>query len=155
MKKIALLTALLWSAGAVAKPADLYLFYNSASENLPEIDISAAEIESAFDDIYGPASDELPDKVKPEDFYVAKFPDGQYVFTLKSEYNCGALGCATTAYERDPDGDLQPVDSLFPVKCKDYGLDKLLCIKGGYKVEKTEAKPQKRGPVHYPAPVEE
>lgn len=155
MKKIALLTALLWSAGAVAKPADLYLFYNSASENLPEIDISAAEIESAFDDIYGPASDELPDKVKPEDFYVAKFPDGQYVFTLKSEYNCGALGCATTAYERDPDGDLQPVDSLFPVKCKDYGSDKLLCIKGGYKVEKTEAKPQKRGPVHYPAPVEE
>lgn len=155
MKKIALLTALLWSAGAVAKPADLYLFYNSASENLPEIDISAAEIESAFDDIYGPASDELPDKVKPEDFYVAKFPDGQYVFTLKSEYNCGALGCATTAYERDPDGDLQPVDSLFPVKCKDYGSDKLLCIKGGFKVEKTEAKPQKRGPVHYPAPVEE
>lgn len=155
MKKIALLTALLWSAGAVAKPADLYLFYNSASENLSEIDISAAEIESAFDDIYGPASDELPDKVKPEDFYVAKFPDGQYVFTLKSEYNCGALGCATTAYERDQDGDLQPVDSLFPVKCKDYGSDKLLCIKGGYKVEKTDAKPQKRGPVHYPAPVEE
>lgn len=155
MKKIALLTVLLWSAGAVAKPADLYLFYNSASENLSEIDISAAEIESAFDDIYGPASDELPDKVKPEDFYVAKFPDGQYVFTLKSEYNCGALGCATTAYERDPDGDLQPVDSLFPVKCKDYGSDKLLCIKGGYKVEKTDAKPQKRGPVHYPAPVEE
>ncbi len=34
MKKIALLTALFWSAGAVAKPADLYLFYNSASENL-------------------------------------------------------------------------------------------------------------------------
>lgn len=155
MKKIALLTVLLWSAGAVAKPADLYLFYNSASENLSEIDISATEIKSAFDDIYGPASDELPDKVKPEDFYVAKFPDGQYVFTLKSEYNCGALGCATTAYERDPDGDLQPVDSLFPVKCKDYGSDKLLCIKGGYKVEKTDAKPQKRGPVHYPAPVEE
>ncbi len=155
MKKIALLTVLLWSAGAVAKPADLYLFYNSASENLSEIDISAAEIKSAFDDIYGPASDELPDKVKPEDFYVAKFPDGQYVFTLKSEYNCGALGCATTAYERDPDGDLQPVDSLFPVKCKDYGSDKLLCIKGGYKVEKTDAKPQKRGPVHYLAPVEE
>ncbi len=155
MKKIALLTALLWSAGAVAKPADLYLFYNSASENLPEIGISAAEIESAFDDIYGPASDELPDKVKPEDFYVAKFPDGQYVFTLKSEYNCGALGCATTAYERDPDGDLQPLDSLFPIKCKDYGSDKLLCIKGGYKVEKTDVQPQKRGPVHYPAPVSE
>ena len=155
MKKIALLTALFWSAGAAAKPADLYLFYNSASENLSEIGISAAEVQSAFDDIYGPASDELPDRVKLEDFYTAKFPNGQYVFTLKSEYNCGRLGCATTAYERDSDGDLQPADSLFPVKCKDYGSDKLLCIKGGYKVEKTDVQPQKRGPVHYPAPVSE
>ena len=68
MKKIALLAALLWSSGAVAKPADLYLFYNSDSENLNEIGISPAEVNRAFDDIYGPASDELPDKVKLEDF---------------------------------------------------------------------------------------
>ena len=146
--------ALLWSAAAAAKPADLYLFYNAASENLGEIGITPEENARAFDDIYGPASDELPDKVRYEDFYVSKFPDGSYVFILNAPFNCGQLGCATAVYQRDADGDLMSADSTFPVKCKDHGSDKLLCIKGGYKVEKP--KPAgKRGPVHYPAPAVE
>ncbi len=76
MKFLAFCLALLWSAAVLAKPADLYLFYNAASENLAEISITKEETAKAFDDIYGPASDELPDKVRYEDFFVSKFPDG-------------------------------------------------------------------------------
>ena len=154
MKFLAFCFALLWSTTVSAKPAGLYLFYNAASENLAEISITKEETAKVFDDIYGPASDELPDEVRYEDFFVSKFPNGSYVFTLDAEFNCGRLGCATTVYERDADGDLIEGESSFPVKCKLHGTDKRLCIKGGYKVEKKE-KQKKRGPVHYPAPVEE
>ena len=154
MKFLAFCFALLWSTTVSAKPAGLYLFYNAASENLAEISITKEETAKVFDDIYGPASDELPDKVRYEDFFVSKFPNGSYVFTLDAEFNCGRLGCATTVYERDADGDLIEGESSFLVKCKLHGTDKRLCIKGGYKVEKKE-KQKKRGPVHYPAPVEE
>lgn len=34
-------------------------------------------------------------------------------------------------------------ESYFPVKCKYYESDKLLCIKGGYKVEKPKPAPKK------------
>ena len=155
MRFLALGVAVLWSGSVLAKPADLYLFYNAASENLAEISITKEETAKAFDDIYGPASDELPDKVRYEDFFVSKFPNGSYVFTLDAEFNCGRLGCATTVYERDADGDLIAGESSFPVKCKLHGTDKRLCIKGGYKVEKPKEEQKKRGPVHYPAPVEE
>lgn len=137
--------------------AEMYLFYNAAGQNLDEIEISSAETARAFDDIYGPATDEIPDKVRFQDFYVAKFPDQSYVFTLKSGYNCGLLGCATTVYNRDTDGDLVMGDSGFPVKCKSYDSDKILCIKGGYqptsqKAAKHSASGQKI--IHYYAPPE-
>ncbi len=138
MKFLAFCFALLWSTTVSAKPAGLYLFYNAVSENLAEISITKEETAKVFDDIYGPASDELPDKVRYEDFFVSKFPNGSYVFTLDAEFNCGRLGCATTVYERDADGDLIEGESSFPVKCKLHGTDKRLCIKGGYKVEKKE-----------------
>lgn len=154
MRKILCAVAFLWCSAAAAKPADIYLFYNSASENLNELGISKAEVDKAFDDIYGPASDELPEKIRLQDFFVAKYPDGRYVFILNAAYNCGKLGCVATAYERDADGDLMYSESLTPVKCKNHGSDKLVCIKGGYKVEKKVQK-KKRGPVHYPAPAED
>lgn len=144
-------TAWLASTGSSFARPDLYLFYNSDSANLDEIDISNDEISKAFDDIFGPASDEIPQEVNIRDFYVAKFPDGSYVFTLKAPYNCAQLGCTSMVYTRDADGDLQPEDFSFPVKCKKYDPDKLLCLKGGYKVEKA-AQPKPKGPVHYPAP---
>ena len=154
MKIILFIAAFLFVGNAQAKKEDIFLFYNSASENLSEIDISSSEVDNAFDDIFGPASEELPDKVRKQDFYVSKFADGSYVFILNANFNCGQLGCATEVYKRDSDGDLQPVDSTFPVKCKNHGTDKLICVKGGYKVEKKPT-PKKRGPVHYPAPIEE
>ncbi|MBE6449049.1 MAG: hypothetical protein E7018_07145 [Alphaproteobacteria bacterium] len=145
---------MLWSFSAIAKPADLYLFYNSESENLNEIQITPSEVAKAFEDTYGPASEELPKKVRYQDFFVSKFPDGRYVFTLNALYNCGQIGCATEIFERDADGDLQPSEPLFPVKCKYHGTDKLICIKGGYKVN-PKPKEKRRGPVHYPAPAEQ
>lgn len=154
MKTILFIATMLFAGNAQAQKEDIFLFYNSASENLSEIGISSSEVDKAFDDTFGPASDELPDKVRKQDFYVSKFGDGSYVFILNANFNCGQLGCATEVYKRDNDGDLQPSDSTFPVKCKNHGTDKLICIKGGYKIEKKSA-PKKRGPVHYPAPVEE
>lgn len=151
MKVLAFAAVLFWSMAVSAKPADLYLFYNSASENLGEINIAPAEVAKVFDDVFGPASDELPDKVRYEDFFVAKFPDGRYVFILNASFNCAQLGCATAVYQRDADGDLMSADSIFPVKCKDYASDKLLCVRGGYQPAKPKAE-KKRGPVHYPAP---
>ena len=139
-----------------AKPTDLYLFYNSGSNNISEINITADELAKVFDDLFGPASDELPQEVKYADFYVSKFADGAYVFILKAPFNCGQLGCNTKTYYRDHEGDLIPEGGLFPVKCVEHGIDKLICTKGGYKPElKQDPKPKKRGPVHYPAPVTE
>ena len=155
MKKIIFAISLLCSSYVWAKPANIYLFYNSASENLAEISLNYKDIAKAFDDVYGPASDELPDKVRIEDFYVSKFPDGSYVYILNAPFSCGQLGCTTAVYKRDSDGDLIESESIFPVKCKEHGTDKLICIKGGYKPEKKDAAPKKRGPVHYPAPKEE
>ena len=139
------------AAPALAKTPELYLFYNSQSGYISEIDITPEEIAGVFDDEFGPAAEELPQEVKYEDFYVSKFPDGNYVFTLKAPFNCGRLGCLTRSYVRDADGDLMFADSSFPVKCKEHEVDKLLCIKGGYKVTKPKP-PAKRGPIHYPAP---
>lgn len=155
MKKIIFAISLLFGGYAQAKPAEIYLFYNSASENLSELSLNHNDVAKAFDDVYGPASDELPDKVRIEDFYVSKFPDGSYVYILNAPFSCGQLGCATAVYKRDADGDLIASDSIFPVKCKEHGTDKLICIKGGYKIEKKDNPPKKRGPVHYPAPKEE
>lgn len=73
------------------------------------------------------------------------------MFMLNAPFNCGQLGCNTRVYRRDADEDLMLEESSFPVKCKYYESDKLLCIKGGYKVEKPKPAP-KKGPVHYPAP---
>ena len=142
------------SSPVYTKAADFYLFYNSGSEYISEIDIDSNEIAKVFDDEFGPAAEELPLEVRYEDFYVSKFPDGNYVFTLKAPFNCGRLGCLTRSYKRDEDGDLQFVASSFPVKCKEHEPDKILCIKGGYKVEKPK-KPAKKGPIHYPAPKPE
>ena len=153
MKKFLLACCLFYASSVSAKTTDVYLFYNAASENLAEIDLNADETAFVFDDVFGPASDELPDKVKFDDFFVSKFPNGDYVFMLNSSFNCGQLGCNTEVYKRDVEGDLVAEDSTFPLKCTTHGSDKLLCVKGGYKVEKKQ-KPKKRGPVHYLAPKE-
>ena len=154
MKVLSLLAVLgLFGVSAQsARAADLYLYYNSHSPSLYEIGISEAEVAKAYDDIYGPAAEELPLEVQYIDFYVAHYPDDSYVFILTAPYNCAQLGCATTVYRRDADGDLQPQeDDAVPVKCKEYTDDKLICIKGGYKPDLPE-KPKPKGPIHYPAP---
>ena len=155
MSKIAALaiTLLVWAFPLQAQTPQYYLFYNMNSADISEINISKSEIAEIFDSEFGPASDELPDKVKDEDFYVALFPDQSYVFILNAPFNCGRLGCNTQVYERDKDGDLMHKDSSFPVICEDNDDDKLLCVKGGYKKVKKEVK--KKGPVHYPAPIPE
>lgn len=154
MKSLAFVVTILWSSLALAVPTDLYLFYNSASSNLSEINIKSSELEDIFDDLFGPASDELPQEVKYSDFYVSKFADGSYVFILNAPFNCGQLGCNTKVYIRDEEGDLISGDSTFPVKCVEHGDDKLLCAKGGYKAKpQKNIKSKKKGPVHYPAPI--
>ena len=154
MKKLIFAFSVLWSGLVFAAPTDLFLFYNSASENLSEIGINQDELFEVFDDLFGPASDELPQEVKYSDFYVSKFPDGRYVFILDAPFNCGQLGCNSKSYTRDTDDKLVASDSIFPVKCVTHGDDKLVCAKGGYKVEKPKNNnPKKRGPVHYPAPA--
>lgn len=160
MKPILLFAAFVGCLSAAAPAyakAEMYLFYNAAGQSLEEIGITPAETARAFDDIYGPAADEIPDKVRFQDFYVARFPDQSYVFTLKSGYNCGLLGCATTIYTRDTDGDLAMGESGFPIKCKTYDADKILCVKGGY--QPTPQKTAKRSAsgkkiIHYYAPPE-
>lgn len=144
---------LLWALPLRAQNSQYYLFYNMDSPDIEEINISQSEIAAIFDSEFGPASDELPDKVRTEDFYVALFPDKSYVFILNSSFNCGRLGCNTQVYTRDEDGDLMYKDSSFPVVCEKNTEDKLLCVKGGYKQVKKVVK--KKGPVHYPAPVPE
>lgn len=137
---------------AQAKPTELYLYYNSASPSLYEINIKADEIAKVFDDVFGPAAKELPLQVQYADFYVSHYPDDSYVFILNAPYSCGQLGCSASVYRRDQDGDLQPSeDSVTPVKCKEHGDDKLICIKGGYKPE-LPVRSAPKGPVHYPAP---
>ncbi len=150
----------LWLACAVAsffvitsrlEAKELYLLYNINSKALDEINVSRREVARIFDDEFGPASDELPEKVKESEFFVSLFPNKSYVFMLNMPYNCGRLGCNTLVYERDDDGDLVALDSGFPLKCRSHDADKLVCVKGGYEVEK-KAPPKKKGPVHYPAP---
>jgi len=155
MSKIAALsiTFLLWALPLQAQNPQYYLFYNIDSPDLDEISVSRQEMAEIFDSEFGPASDELPDKVKEKDFFAALFPDKSYVFILNSTFNCGRLGCNTQVYVRDKDGDLMYKDSSFPVLCEENDTDKLLCVKGGYKKVKKEIR--KKGPVHYPAPVPE
>ena len=143
------------TSAAQAAPAELFLYYNSNSPSLYEIEISKSEVERTFDDIFGPASEELPAQVQYADFYVSRYPDDAYVFILKAQFNCGQIGCNTVVYRRDADGDLQPTqESLKPVKCKEHADDKLICINGGYKPDLPQ-KPKVKGPVHYPAPRED
>ncbi len=155
MSKIAVLAMmfLLRASLSQAQTPQYYLFYNIDSADINEINISKQEIAEIFDSEFGPASDELPDKVKSEDFYVARFPDQSYVFILNAPFNCGRLGCNTQIYERDKDHDLMYKDSSFPVICEENDGDKLLCVKGGY--QKVKKKIKKKGPVHYPAPIPE
>ena len=149
MNKVILCLTALFLGLAPARAEDIYLFYNAASDNLDELDISKKETAKIFDGEFGPASDELPHEVNFDDFYVAKYPDGQYVFILNAPFNCGRLGCKTIVYERDEDGDLIHKDSLTPVKCKIYDTDKLVCTKGGYQPE-VSIKPKKKILHFYP-----
>ena len=140
------------SGAAAAKPAEMYLYYNSHSPSLYEINVKEAEVAEVFNDIFGPASEELPLQVQYADFYVSHYPDDSYVFILNAPYGCGQLGCAAEVYRRDADGDLQPAgEDVLPVKCKAHADDKLICINGGYKPE-LPARSKPKGPVHYPAP---
>ena len=146
------LSALFFVGSLNAKPADLYLYYSAYSPSLYEIGITKSEVDKVFDDVFGPASDELPTQVQLADFYVSRYPNDNYVFTLKSNFNCGQLGCNTSVYYKDKDGDLLPSEETTkPVKCKEHANDKLICINGGYKPEAKQA-PKKKGPIHYPAP---
>lgn len=149
MNKVILCLIALFFGISQAKAEDIYLFYNASSDNLDELEISKKETSHIFDGEFGPASDELPHEVKFDDFYVAKYPDGQYVFILNAPFNCGRLGCKTIVYERDEDGDLIHKDSLTPVKCKIYDTDKLVCTKGGYQPE-VSIKPKKKILHFYP-----
>jgi len=135
-----------------AQAADIYLFYNSDSRFLSEIDISKSEVRNIFDGEFGPASDELPQQVKYSDFYVSKYPDGSYVFVLNSPFNCGQLGCNTIVFAKDDDGTFIEQDDFPPVKCTKHDIDKLLCTKGGYKpkVDKKQQSPKKI--LHFYAP---
>lgn len=154
MKMLPLLSLLgmLGAGAAAAEPAELFLYYNSHSPSLYEIGIKEAEVAKVFDDIFGPAAEELPLQVQYVDFYVSRYPDDSYVFILNAPYSCGQLGCAAEVYRRDADGDLQPsADEVKPVKCKEHADDKLICINGGYK-PKLPARRKPKGPVHYPAP---
>lgn len=139
---------------APARADDLYLFYSASSDNLDELGITPQETADIFDGEFGPASDELPLEVRFDDFYVAKYPDQNFVFILNAPFNCGQLGCNTIVFGRDEDGDLVELDSAKPVKCKIYDSDKLVCTEGGYKPEITPAKPKKKI-LHFPVPTDE
>ncbi len=145
---LSILAVLMVTSQAMA--ADVYLFYSAASENLDELGIEKDEVFDIFDGEFGPASDELPLEVKIQDFYVAKYPDKTFVFTLNAPFNCGQLGCGTIVFARDEDGDLIEQDSEKPIKCKIYDTDKLLCTEGGYKPEVAVKK--KKKVLHFPAP---
>lgn len=134
-----------------AQRPNYYLFYNIDSPHLDEIDIKRREIAQVFDDEFGPAADTLPKEVRISDYFVAKYPDGSYVFMLDAPFNCGQLGCNTRVYQRDAQGDLERMDSGFPVKCEFYEVDKELCLRAGYR-KKVSTPKKKKGPAHYPAP---
>ncbi len=152
MKYAALLFSLFLGATFRTEAAELYLFYSAASDNLNELNITKEETFNVFDGEFGPASDELPKEVRFEDFYVAKYPNQDFVFILNAPFNCGQLGCNTLVFARDDDGDLIEKDAVIPVKCKVYDSDKLLCTEGGYKPEiKNDKKPTKKI-LHFPAP---
>lgn len=149
MNKVILYLIALLLSSSPAKAEDIYLFYNASSDNLNELELSKKETAKIFDGEFGPAADELPNEVKFDDFYVAKYPSGQYVFILNAPFNCGRLGCKTIVFERDEDGDLLQKDSLTPVKCKIYDTDKLICTQGGYRPE-VSVKPKKKILHFYP-----
>ncbi len=139
------------SQSVQAQRPNYYLFYNIDSPHLDEIDISQDEIAQVFDDEFGPAAESLPKEVRRGDYFVSKYPDGSYVFMLDAPFNCGQLGCNTRIYKRDAEGDLERMDSGFPVKCEFYEVDKELCQRAGYRKKAPETK-KKKGPAHYPAP---
>ena len=135
-----------------ANEREIYIFYSAASDNLDELGLSKKETLHIFDGEFGTAAEELPFEVKFDDFYVAKYPNQNFVFILNAPFNCGQLGCNTLVFSRDEDGDLIEVDSEKPVKCKIYDTDKLLCVNGGYK-PKVAPKPRKKI-LHFPAPAQ-
>ncbi len=149
MNRVILCLTALFLWGPVAKAGDIYLFYGADSDNLSEIGISEKEVAKVFDGEFGPAAEELPLEVRYDDFYVAKYPQGEFVFILNAPFNCGRLGCKTIVYSRDEDGDLVAQLSKTPVKCKAYGYDKLLCTQGGYH-PKVDVKPKKKILHFYP-----
>ena len=149
MNKVILCLTALFIGLSPAKAEEIYLFYNASSDNLDELEITKKETADIFDGEFGPAADELPQEVRFDDFYVAKYPDGQYVFILNAPINCGRLGCKTIVFERDEDDDLVAQGSHQPVKCKIYDTDKLVCTKGGYQPE-VSIKPKKKILHFYP-----
>lgn len=149
MNKVVLFLTVLFLGITPVKADEIYLFYNSSSDNLDELGLNKKEVAHIFDGEFGPASDELPGEVRYDDFYVAKYPDGQYVFILNAPYNCGRLGCGTIVFERDEDDDLIQIQSKKPVKCKIYDTDKLICTEGGYQPE-VSMKPKKKILHFYP-----
>ncbi len=153
MRYAALLATMLLGIAAKTDAAELYLFYSAASENLDELAITKEETFNIFDGEFGPAADELPKEVKFDDFYVAKYPNQDFVFILNSSFNCGQLGCNTLVFARDNDGYLVEKDAVKPVKCKIYDTDKLLCTEGGYKPEVENNKKPTKKILHFPAPT--
>lgn len=97
-----------------------------------ELGVTRNKVEKIFDDQFGVAAAEMPEVVGLEDFYIARYPDQSYVFTLKSGINCAAQGCTTYRYTLDQEGDFYFEDFSFPVKCKNYDAGVLLCIRGKY-----------------------
>lgn len=137
------------SNSGLAKTNETFLFYNIDSPNLDELAIDEDEVAQIFDVSFGEVAEDLPNEVRREDFYVARFPDQSYVFILNAPYNCAQLGCVTKTYVRENDA-LVFYGSYHPVKCENYDPDKLLCKRAGYRTYK--APPAKRQKVHFPAP---
>ena len=138
-----------------AKATDVYLFYNSSSDYLKEIDIKSKEVKNIFMGEFGTAIEELPNEVRFEDFYVSRFPDKSYVFMLNSSFNCGQLGCTNVAFERDEDGKLYEIENKKPLKCKAYDSDKLLCTTGGYRPKIDKNIKKKKKILRFPAPTKD
>lgn len=155
MKKFYILLSLMMAFSFEAKATDVYLFYNSESEYLKEIDIKTKEVKKIFMGEFGTVIEELPNEVKFEDFYVSRFPDKSYVFMLDAPFSCGQLGCSNVVFERDEDGKLYEIEKKEPLKCKRYDSDKLLCTTGGYKpdLEEKRNKRRKRKILRFPAPT--
>lgn len=149
MNRVILCLTALFLGISSAKADDIYLFYGADSDNLDELGITKKEVAKVFDGEFGPAAEELPLEVRYDDFYVTKYPSGEFVFILNAPFNCGRLGCKTIIYDRDEDGDLVAQQSKTPVKCKIYDADKLLCTQGGYHPE-VDVKPKKKILHFYP-----